>query len=113
MRRSLAIRTFLDQAGWRDATRRHLQGDASTRRYERVRGAAASAVLMDWQPGEPAMRDPRAGHRARDVRAFMAVAAGLGAVGLSVPEIHAGDVAQGFLLLEDFGAEGVLAGWFA
>src|SRR5439155_13743393 len=58
VRRSRAIRAFLDQAGWPGATRRHLQGDASTRRYERIRRAGGTAVLMDWQPGEPAMRDP-------------------------------------------------------
>ena len=40
-------------------------------------------MLMDWPPGEPQMRDPRAAHRARDVRAFMAVGTALRAIGLS------------------------------
>src|SRR5579871_2645992 len=67
LRRSRAIRAFLDRAGWPGAVRRHLQGDASTRRYERIRRGEGTAVLMDWLPGEPQVRDPRAAHRARDV----------------------------------------------
>jgi hypothetical protein len=106
--RSHAIRAFLDGAGWPGATRRHLQGDASTRRYERIRRAEATAVLMDWQPAEPATRDPRAAHRARDVHAFVAIGAGLSAMGLSAPATYASDMPLGFLLLEDFGSEGIL-----
>jgi tRNA threonylcarbamoyl adenosine modification protein YjeE len=108
LRRSRAIRGFLDRAGWQDAARRHLQGDASTRRYERIRRAGATAVLMDWLPGEPQMRDPRAAHRAPDVRAFLAVDAGLRALGLSAPAVYADEIPEGLLLLEDLGSEGVL-----
>jgi N-acetylmuramate 1-kinase len=110
LRRSRAVRAFLDRAGWRDAARRHLQGDASTRRYERIRGVGATAVLMDWLPGEPQMRDPRAEHRARGVGAFLAVDAGLRALGLSAPAVYAHAIAEGLLLLEDLGSEGMLRG---
>ena len=34
--RSRAVRAFLDRSGWAGAARRYLQGDASTRRYERI-----------------------------------------------------------------------------
>ncbi|MBZ0229220.1 MAG: tRNA (adenosine(37)-N6)-threonylcarbamoyltransferase complex ATPase subunit type 1 TsaE [Bauldia sp.] len=107
--RSRAIRDFLDRSGFAGASRRHLQGDASSRRYERIGGDGYRAVLMDW-PGSapPALKDRRAAFRARDVRAFIAVDGALRAVGLSAPEILAGDSAAGFLLLEDLGTEGVL-----
>src|SRR6185312_5923288 len=36
LERSRAVRAFLDASGWSGATRRHLQGDASTRVYERI-----------------------------------------------------------------------------
>ena len=107
--RSRAARAFLDGAGWAGATRRYLQGDASTRTYERIRDGSRRAVLMDWPPAAaPAVRDRRAAHRARDVRAFVAVDAALLGAGLSAPEIYASDFPQGFLLLEDLGGEGIL-----
>lgn len=107
--RSRAARGFLDRAGWKDAVRRHLQGDASTRTFERVRTDGRPAVLMDWPPGSqlPA-GDPRAPFRARDVRAFMAVDQALRDAGLSAPEIYAADLDAGFLLMEDFGDDGVI-----
>jgi tRNA threonylcarbamoyl adenosine modification protein YjeE len=101
--RSRAVRAFLDGAGWPGASRRHLQGDASTRLYERVVAGGRHAVLMDWPPAPAdAPRDPRAGHRARDVRAFVAVDAALRGLGLSAPEVLAADMPAGFLLLEEF-----------
>jgi tRNA threonylcarbamoyl adenosine modification protein YjeE len=107
--RSLAARAFLNQSGWQGAARRHLQGDASTRIYERIRSRRETAVLMDWPGAEPpAVKDRRAAHRARDVRAFVAVDFGLRALGLSAPRVHAADMASGFLLLEDLGVEGIL-----
>ena len=107
--RSRAVRTFLDRSGWPGATRRYLQGDASTRRYERIGRATGRAVLMDWPPSvTAAIRDPRAAYRARDVRAFVAVDRALRGEGLSAPAILAENLAQGFLLLEDLGPEGVL-----
>jgi tRNA threonylcarbamoyl adenosine modification protein YjeE len=101
--RSRAVRAFLDGSGWVGATRRHLQGDASTRVYERVALGPRHAVLMDWAPpAADAPRDPRAGHRARDVRAFVAVDEALRGLGLSAPEVLAADMTAGFLLLEEF-----------
>jgi tRNA threonylcarbamoyl adenosine modification protein YjeE len=110
LERSLAIRAFLEQSGWQGAARRHLQGDASTRRYERIRRRGGTAVLMDWQRSDAPARDPRAAHRARDVRAFVAVDRALRDLSLSAPAIHAASLAEGFLLLEDLGSTGVLSG---
>jgi tRNA threonylcarbamoyl adenosine modification protein YjeE len=107
--RTRAIRALLDSAGWPAATRRHLKGDASSRRYERVGEGNRTAVLMDWPArGMLAGEDPRAAFRARDVRAFLAVGEALRAAGLSAPEVYATDVPAGLVLMEDFGTEGVL-----
>jgi tRNA threonylcarbamoyl adenosine modification protein YjeE len=110
-RRSRAIRAFLERAGWAGATRRFLQGDASTRAYERIRKLQRKAVLMDWPPPRGAATgDPRAMYRARDVRPFMAVDIALREAGLSAPELYAADTDSGFLLMEDIGSEGIVAG---
>ncbi|MCB1503182.1 MAG: tRNA (adenosine(37)-N6)-threonylcarbamoyltransferase complex ATPase subunit type 1 TsaE [Bauldia sp.] len=103
---SRTIRAFLDRAGWTGAARRHLQGDASTRRYERIRRHDRTAVVMDWPAANaPAVLDPRVIFRARDVRAVVAVGGALRGLGLSAPEIRAADIDAGLLLLEDIGAE--------
>lgn len=107
--RTLAARALLDRAGFQGAVRRHLQGDASARRYERIRDGERGAVLMDWPANDgPALRDKRAAFRAQSVRAFAAVAEALRGIGLSAPEVLAHDYGRGFLLLEDLGSEGVL-----
>jgi tRNA threonylcarbamoyl adenosine modification protein YjeE len=104
--RSRAVRAFLDRSGWQGAARRHLQGDASARIYERIRADRRTAVLMDWPPhGQFAAGDPRAAFRARDARAFVAVDAALRSAGLSAPEIYSADTASGLLVMEDFGNE--------
>ena len=107
--RSRAARSLLDRSGWSSASRRHLQGDASTRTYERVRAGNRRAVLMDWPAkGQLPLGDPRARFRAHDVKAFVAVDHALRAAGLSAPEIYAADMASGLLLLEDLGSDGLV-----
>jgi hypothetical protein len=81
---------FLQRHGWRGAHRTALPGDASARRYERLRLGDRRALLM------LAPRDDTAAD-------FMAIAGLLNGVGLSVPEILAADPDQGLLLVEDFG----------
>ncbi len=86
------IGEFLTRAGWGGATRVPLAGDASARRYFRLRRAGGTAVLMD--------ADPARGER---VDRFLEVGRWLLAKGFSAPRILAEDVPQGFLLLEDLG----------
>lgn len=87
----------------------YLQGDASARAYARVLGDQGSLVLMDsprTPDGPPVLGGlpySRIAHLAEDVRPFVAIGRALADVGLSVPEIHAADLDQGLLLLEDLG----------
>ncbi|MFJ5489400.1 aminoglycoside phosphotransferase family protein, partial [Hansschlegelia beijingensis] len=93
----------------------HIQGDASSRLYERLTLDGRTAILMDSParaPG-PIVRDGKTyaqlAKLATDVRPFVAVANGLRALGYAAPEIYASDVRTGFLLVEDLGAEPVVA----
>ncbi|SFV26269.1 tRNA (adenosine(37)-N6)-threonylcarbamoyltransferase complex ATPase subunit type 1 TsaE [Hyphomicrobium facile] len=112
--RFAAIRDFLARAGWGEASTAfsYLQGDASPRRYARLQKADGTrAILMDspQRPDGPPIRDGKSysaiAHLAESVRAFVAIGGALGANGLSVPRILAEDLAQGLLIIEDFGDE--------
>ena len=91
--RAVLAARFLKASGWAGAARAPLAGDASNRRYERLRHPAlGAAVLMDAPP-----------ERGEDVRPFIAIAEHLVALDLSPPQILARDPERGFLLLEDLG----------
>jgi tRNA threonylcarbamoyl adenosine modification protein YjeE len=89
--RDVALLSFLDNAGWGEAPVRPLAGDASFRSYCRVGRGMHTAIVMDAPPEH------------EDVRPFIAMADWLRGIGLSSPEILAGDPQSGFLLLEDLG----------
>jgi hypothetical protein len=91
--RSTTIDGFLAGHGWGAAERHPLAGDASFRRYVRLRRGADRAMLMDAPPPE------------EDVRPFVRVARLLERLGLSAPRVLAADEAAGLLLLEDLGDE--------
>jgi aminoglycoside/choline kinase family phosphotransferase len=69
-----------------------MAGDASFRRYFRVRAGSQRYVLMDAPP-----------ERETGCRSFVAIANSLRQAGLQAPAIIASDVEQGLLLLSDFG----------
>jgi len=111
-------RAFLKSVGWGEAEITPLQGDASTRRYARLRDGARRAMLMDQpQAAESAVARPDAGEAARralgynavarlagaDCRRFASVANYLLQRGLSAPKILAADYPQGLVVLEDLG----------
>ena len=83
--------SFLAAAGWGGADVAPLAGDASFRRYFRVKHGSASAMLMDAPPPH------------EDPQPFLRVAKWLVAHGLRAPRIIAEDAARGLVLLEDFG----------
>jgi N-acetylmuramate 1-kinase len=84
---------FLENTKWKAAAFEPLTGDASARKYLRLRNGNETAILMDAS-------------LAREIVApFAQIALHLGKLGFSAPEILARDDENGFLLLEDFGDE--------
>ncbi|CCM77885.1 bifunctional tRNA (adenosine(37)-N6)-threonylcarbamoyltransferase complex ATPase subunit type 1 TsaE/phosphotransferase [Rhizobium mesoamericanum] len=115
IRRVLAIRDFLDAAGYPLAKRRFLTGDASLRAYEAVYpGDGKRRILMDWPPlpeGPPVLDGksyPKVAHIAENAYPFVAVANVLRREGFAAPDVYHVDYEQGILLLEDLGVDGVL-----
>ena len=85
------LEAFLESANWRDAAVEPLPGDASFRRYFRVRCGEQTAMLMHAPPPT------------EDAVPFLRVGKWLDENGLRPPRILAEDKAQGWVLLEDFG----------
>src|SRR5436190_7571541 len=114
--RLAALRHFLIQEGMAAASRTRVQGDASTRIYERLTHQGQKFVLMNAKrrPDGPPVRGglpySAIAHLAEDVKPFVAMARALRERGLSAPQIHAADLDEGFLLLEDLGTECVVDG---
>lgn len=111
IRRSLAVRDFIESAGKPAGERRRFCGDASARRYETVGDDEAVAVLMDaprQSDGKP-IRDglpySRIAHLAEDVVPFVGVARALRDRGFVAPEVYAADLEAGFLLIEHLGSD--------
>ena len=78
--------------GLHTETLRPASADASFRRYFRIDTASgASLIVMDAPPPQ------------ENVRPFVQVAALLGETGVSVPQVLAQELHQGFLLLSDLG----------
>jgi N-acetylmuramate 1-kinase len=112
-----AIHDVLGASGWADAERRFMQGDASTRAYERlVKPDGTTAVLMIFppRPDGPPVRYGKSysalARLAENIRPFVAIDKGLRAKGFSAPEVFACDPEAGVAVLEDFGDEGVMKG---
>ncbi|MXO64733.1 aminoglycoside phosphotransferase family protein [Altericroceibacterium endophyticum] len=84
-------KAFLEQAGWGAAKVDPLPGDASFRRYFRVSMSGKNAMLMH----APAPHE--------DPQPFLKAAKWLAGEGHRSPGILAEDIAQGFVLQEDFG----------
>jgi tRNA threonylcarbamoyl adenosine modification protein YjeE len=110
------LRQFLDGAGYADARRQRMPGDASTRSYARLVRDDGVVILMNSprRPDGPAIYDGKsysaAVHLAEDVKPFVAIAGGLRERGFSAPAIHHADLDAGLLITEDFGFEGFVEG---
>ena len=78
-------------AHWQTAAREPLTGDASARKYFRLRTENQTAILMDASqvPGS--------------VAPFVRIAKHLRQLGFSAPKLYLHDAPNGLLLLEDFG----------
>jgi tRNA threonylcarbamoyl adenosine modification protein YjeE len=114
--RIAVIRAFLARTGFGLAARRRIQGDASSRSYERLTLDGQSVMLMNSprRPDGPPVRDGKPysaiAHLAESVTPFVAMAQALRARGLSAPAIFAADREAGLLVIEDLGNELVVAG---
>ncbi len=86
-----APRAFPGFAHWQTAACEPLTGDASARKYFRLRAEGQTAILMD------------ASQVPDSVAPFVRIAKHLRQLGFSAPEILARDAENGLLLLEDFG----------
>jgi len=111
-----AVRRFLDTSGYGQAERRRLQGDASTRCYERLQLGEQRAILMNSprRPDGPPVRGGKPysviAHLAEDIIPFVGMANGLHQCGFSAPQIYEAELADGLLIIEDLGAEPVVTG---
>ena len=111
-----ALRQFIANAGFVDARRKRMPGDASTRSYARLMQDDGVVILMNApkKPDGPAIYDGKsysaAVHLAEDVKPFVAIDNGLRGRGFSAPEIHHSDLESGFLITEDFGSDPVIEG---
>lgn len=118
--RQATLEDFLAHAGWGDAVRSPIKGDASTRRYARLVLQGRKAILMDAPKGDEAPSEPDGasvaerkalGYNAMarlagpNLEAFLTIADQLKMRGFSAPHIIAADLDEGFALLEDFGRE--------
>jgi hypothetical protein len=114
--RLAALRQFLENAGYLDAKRQRMAGDASTRSYARLIRSDGSFILMNApkRPDGAAIYNGKsysaAVHLAEDVKPFVAIACGLRDNGFSAPAIHHADLESGFLITEDFGSAGFVEG---
>jgi tRNA threonylcarbamoyl adenosine modification protein YjeE len=114
--RMARMRGFLEANGFAGAMRRRIQGDASTRSYERLTRDGVNFILMNAprRPDGPPVRDGKPysaiAHLAESVTPFIAMARGLTERGFSAPKIYAADREAGLIVLEDLGSELVVAG---
>ena len=90
--RDAALRAWLSGAAGLRGRLEPLAGDASFRRYLRLRTGRDTFVVMDAPPER------------EQSGAFVHVAGLLRGAGLNVPEVHAADLDRGFLLLGDLGS---------
>ena len=110
LERAQALEALVDAAGWREAKRLPMSGDASTRLYQRLQkpdGETAVLMISPPRPDGPPVRRGKPysaiARLAESVHAFAAIDRGLLAQGFSAPRILAEDLDAGLLLIEDLG----------
>ncbi len=110
------VRSFLDESGFGAALRLRMQGDASTRIFERLQLDGETAILMNAprRPDGPPVRDGKpysaVAHLAEDIVPYVAMAAALRAQGLSAPAILHADLDHGLLVMEDLREDRIVTG---
>lgn len=86
------LHTFIQSAGWGEAAIEPIPGDASFRRYFRLRRVGGDTAMLMYAPPPD-----------EDTAEFLRVGAWLSEQGMRAPEIYATDGDEGWVLTEDFG----------
>ncbi len=111
LKRNEAIAQFIAASPWRGAGREFLEGDASFRRYETLKGERPAVVLMDMpaRPDGPPVKDGKPysaiAHLAENIGAAVAVNEQLCAMGYSAPRVHHCDLGRGLAIIEHLGSK--------
>ena len=109
--RNAEIITFLKSQSANPATRIFFEGDASSRRYEKVQSQNGQLILMDMpqRPDGPPVKHGKPysaiAHLAENIRSVVAVNDQLCHMGYGAPEIRSCDMKQGLALIEDLGSQ--------
>ncbi len=113
--RARAVRALIARTGWDEADRVPMQGDASSRAYERlVKPGGETAVLMiaPPRPDGPPVKDGKPYSAivklAESIHAFVGMDRALVGLGVSAPKILGENLSAGLLILEDLGSEPVV-----
>jgi N-acetylmuramate 1-kinase len=113
IRREAAVAGFLEGTPWQFAERDLVQGDASSRAYERLRAGDDTAILMIAPPrtDTKAIRNGRSylqiARLQETVHAFAAIDQILIENGFRAPVIEKMRLDDGLLIVEDMGSEGI------
>ena len=110
------VRAFLEETGYAEAKRWRMQGDASTRIFERLTLDGHTMILMSAppHPDGPPIRDGKPysaiAHLAENTVPYVALAGALRERNLSGPEVLQADTTLGLVIMEDLGEERIVAG---
>jgi tRNA threonylcarbamoyl adenosine modification protein YjeE len=107
--RNKTINAFVNQSGMRGGTRYFFEGDASSRRYERIVTTTSTMLLMDMpsRPDGPVVRNGKSysaiAHLAEGIGAVVGINDYLSNLDYSVSKIYDADVKNGLALIEPLG----------
>lgn len=106
LERNATVQRFLRTAKLQNTSRKFLEGDASSRRYETLDTAGEKTILMDMpqRPDGPIVKNAKTYsslvHLAERISSVIAVNAHLHQLGYSVPETFAVDLKSGLAVIE-------------
>ena len=110
--RNKTIKSFLKHHGYQDAERIFFEGDASSRRYEKLHQGGKRVLLMDMpqRPDGPAVKNGKPysqiAHLAENIKSVICVNGLLDMLGgYSTPKTLAFDYVNGLALIEDLGSQ--------
>lgn len=112
LKRDDVIKEFLSHSTFKNATRQFFEGDASSRRYEKlVSPTGETCLLMDMpqRSDGPPVKDGKPysaiAHLAEDITAVVAINKHLVGLGYSAPKTFRADLAKGLALIEPLGEQ--------